>query len=92
MTTTRKNSSEPLVKLTLIRKLRYFDAYETFFLSFVLINLFKVIRSGDVQVISTYDLLVGDLVCMESGDMIPADCVYITGDGVKVDGMLVLLC
>jgi P-type E1-E2 ATPase len=45
----------------------------------------KVIRSGNVQVISTYDLVVGDLVCMESGDMIPADCVYISGDGIKVD-------
>lgn len=46
----------------------------------------QVIRRGDVQVISTYDLLVGDVVCLESGDMIPADCVYIVGDGVKVDG------
>lgn len=45
----------------------------------------KVIRGGNTHVISTFDILVGDIVVMEAGDIIPADCIYISGEGVKVD-------
>lgn len=33
----------------------------------------KVIRNGKIDVVSSEDLVVGDLVILESGDMVPAD-------------------
>lgn len=45
----------------------------------------KVLRGGNVRVISTYDIVCGDVLLLEAGDLIPADSVYITGDGIKVD-------
>ncbi|NGX63063.1 MAG: Calcium-transporting ATPase [Candidatus Anoxychlamydiales bacterium] len=37
----------------------------------------KVIRDGKLQTISSYDLVCGDLVLLESGDLIPADGRFI---------------
>ncbi|KAF4538867.1 Calcium-translocating P-type ATPAse [Lasiodiplodia theobromae] len=45
----------------------------------------KVIRSGKSFMISVHDLLVGDVVHLEPGDLIPADGVFITGHNVKCD-------
>lgn len=45
----------------------------------------KVIRSGKTQEISVYDILVGDIVLLEPGDMIPVDGIFIEGSGVKCD-------
>jgi Ca2+-transporting ATPase len=45
----------------------------------------KVIRSGEPQEISVFDVLVGDIVHIEPGDVIPADGVFIDGYAVKCD-------
>ncbi|KAF2108051.1 hypothetical protein BDV96DRAFT_556884 [Lophiotrema nucula] len=45
----------------------------------------KVIRSGKSFTISVYDILVGDILHMEPGDLIPADGVFIQGHNVKCD-------
>lgn len=45
----------------------------------------KVIRSGKSQVVSLFDVLVGDVVHLESGDVIPADGIFIDGHNVKCD-------
>lgn len=45
----------------------------------------QVIRSGKSQQISIYDILVGDIVHLELGDVVPADGVFIDGHNVKCD-------
>ncbi|KAF2788731.1 calcium-translocating P-type ATPase [Melanomma pulvis-pyrius CBS 109.77] len=45
----------------------------------------KVIRSGRTREISVYDILVGDVVKLEPGDMVPVDGILIEGHGVKCD-------
>ena len=45
----------------------------------------KVIRSAKSQEIPISDLLVGDVVCIETGDVIPADGIFIDGYNVKCD-------
>lgn len=45
----------------------------------------KVIRSGATREISVYDILVGDVVNLEPGDMIPVDGILISGHGIKCD-------
>ncbi|KAF8470671.1 plasma membrane calcium-transporting ATPase 2 [Kalaharituber pfeilii] len=45
----------------------------------------QVIRSGKVREISIYDLLVGDVVCINQGDLIPADGIVIESNEVKCD-------
>ncbi|KAI9827542.1 MAG: hypothetical protein M1832_004892 [Thelocarpon impressellum] len=45
----------------------------------------KVIRSGRSQEISIYDVLVGDVMHLEPGDLVPVDGVFIDGFGVKAD-------
>lgn len=45
----------------------------------------KVIRSGKTQEISVYDILVGDVMLLEPGDLIPVDGILIEGHGVKCD-------
>ncbi|KEF52838.1 Ca2+-transporting ATPase [Exophiala aquamarina CBS 119918] len=45
----------------------------------------KVIRSGKSQQISVYDILVGDVMHLEPGDLIPVDGVFIEGHNVKCD-------
>ncbi len=45
----------------------------------------KVIRSGVSVEISVYDVLVGDVVMLEPGDLIPVDGVFIEGHNVKCD-------
>lgn len=39
-----------------------------------------VIRGGEKRMISIYGLLVGDIVSLETGDVVPADCVMISGE------------
>ena len=45
----------------------------------------KVIRSGKSREISVYDVLVGDVMHLEPGDMIPADGIFISGHNLKCD-------
>lgn len=45
----------------------------------------KVIRSGKSQEISIFDIMVGDLMHLETGDVIPVDGIFIQGNAVKCD-------
>ena len=45
----------------------------------------KVIRSGKSREISVYDILVGDVMHLEPGDMIPVDGIFISGHNLKCD-------
>ncbi|KAF8249953.1 calcium-translocating P-type ATPase [Wilcoxina mikolae CBS 423.85] len=45
----------------------------------------KVIRAGKSQEISISDVLVGDVVHIEPGDVIPADGIFIDGHNVRCD-------
>ena len=45
----------------------------------------KVIRSGKSIEISVFDVLVGDIMHLEPGDMIPVDGIFIEGHNVKCD-------
>lgn len=45
----------------------------------------KVIRSGKSREISVHDILVGDIMHLEPGDMIPVDGIFISGHNVKCD-------
>ncbi|KAJ4419548.1 plasma membrane calcium [Neurospora sp. IMI 360204] len=48
-------------------------------------RLVKAIRSGKTVEISVFDVLVGDVLHLEPGDMIPVDGVLIEGYNVKCD-------
>ncbi|KAF7589607.1 ATPase, Ca transporting, plasma membrane [Aspergillus hancockii] len=45
----------------------------------------KVIRSGKTMEISIYDVLVGEVMHLEPGDLIPVDGIFINGHNVKCD-------
>ncbi|PSN62507.1 calcium-translocating P-type ATPase [Corynespora cassiicola Philippines] len=45
----------------------------------------KVTRSGKVVMISIYDVLAGDVLHLEPGDVIPVDGIFIEGHNVKCD-------
>lgn len=45
----------------------------------------KVVRSGKSFQINVHDVLVGDILHLEPGDLIPADGVFISGHNVKCD-------
>ncbi|KAJ4315278.1 plasma membrane calcium [Neodidymelliopsis sp. IMI 364377] len=45
----------------------------------------KVTRSGKAIMISVYDVLVGDIIHLEPGDVIPVDGIFIDGHDVKCD-------
>lgn len=45
----------------------------------------KVIRSGKAVVINVHDILVGDIVNLEPGDLIPVDGIFISGHSMKCD-------
>ncbi|KAK3622501.1 plasma membrane calcium [Elasticomyces elasticus] len=45
----------------------------------------KLVRSGRTQEISIHEILVGDVLMIEPGDIIPVDGIFITGHGVKCD-------
>lgn len=48
-----------------------------------------VIRSGRTQRISVFDVLVGDVIHLEPGDVAPADGVFIDGHNIQCDESLV---
>ncbi|KAE8376310.1 hypothetical protein BDV26DRAFT_282763 [Aspergillus bertholletiae] len=45
----------------------------------------KVVRSGKILEIPIYDVLVGDVMHLEPGDVIPVDGIFISGHDVKCD-------
>ena len=45
----------------------------------------KVIRSGKSREISVYDVLVGDVMHLEPGDMVPVDGIFISGHNLRCD-------
>jgi len=45
----------------------------------------KAVRSGKVQEISVYDILTGDIVLLEPGDVIPVDGIFLEGHNLKCD-------
>lgn len=48
----------------------------------------KVIRDSSVKVINAEELVIGDLVILESGDRIPADCILVEQSSFMVDESL----
>lgn len=48
-------------------------------------RLVKAVRSGKSVQISVFDVVVGDILHLESGDSIPADGVLIGGHGIRCD-------
>ncbi|KAJ5982035.1 hypothetical protein N7451_012135 [Penicillium sp. IBT 35674x] len=48
-------------------------------------RLVKVIRSGKTAEVSIHDLVVGDVMHLEQGDMVPVDGILIAGHDVKCD-------
>lgn len=45
----------------------------------------KVTRSGKAAMISVYDVLVGDIIHMEPGDVVPVDGIFVEGHDIKCD-------
>jgi Ca2+-transporting ATPase len=45
----------------------------------------KVTRSGKPREISIYDVLVGDVMLLEPGDMVPVDGIFIDGHNLRCD-------
>ncbi|KAK3936057.1 hypothetical protein QBC46DRAFT_357797 [Diplogelasinospora grovesii] len=45
----------------------------------------KVIRSGKSVEISVFDIMVGDVMHLFTGDLVPVDGIFITGHGIKCD-------
>ncbi len=45
----------------------------------------KVIRDGQVMKINSKELTIGDVVCLEAGDYVPADGRIIESAGLKID-------
>ena len=45
----------------------------------------KVFRDGEVKRIPTHDIVVGDVLLLEAGDIIGADCVLVDTNGLSCD-------
>ncbi|KAI1801765.1 plasma membrane calcium-transporting ATPase [Daldinia bambusicola] len=45
----------------------------------------KVVRSGKSFMINVHDILVGDVLHLEPGDLVPVDGIYINGHDLKCD-------
>lgn len=45
----------------------------------------KVLRDGELQTIKSEDIVIGDIVVLEAGDLVPADCRVIESHSLKVD-------
>ena len=48
-------------------------------------RMVKAVRDGSVRLISVYDIMVGDILCLEPGDVISADGVVIETMNLKMD-------
>lgn len=45
----------------------------------------KVTRNGSEKLMSVYDVLVGDILSLEPGEIIPVDGVYLSGHNIRCD-------
>ncbi|KAM7527232.1 hypothetical protein LguiB_030642 [Lonicera macranthoides] len=45
----------------------------------------EVLREGRRQKVSIFDIVVGDIVCLTTGDQIPADGLFLDGHSLQVD-------
>ncbi len=45
----------------------------------------KVVRDGKTLIIKAREIVVGDIIEIEAGDRIPADCIIIKGDSIQSD-------
>lgn len=45
----------------------------------------KVIRDGNIVTVKSEDLVVGDIVMLEAGDAVPADCRIISSSSMKIE-------
>ena len=45
----------------------------------------KIIRSGKSAEVSVFDIMVGDVMHLFAGDLVPVDGIFINGHGVKCD-------
>ncbi|WP_027624757.1 calcium-translocating P-type ATPase, PMCA-type [Clostridium lundense] len=48
----------------------------------------KVIRDGNLKIVNAENLVIGDLVIVESGDRVPADCILVEDNSLMVDESL----
>ncbi|SMR59314.1 unnamed protein product [Zymoseptoria tritici ST99CH_1E4] len=48
-------------------------------------RMVKVLRSGKSSMVNVVDIMAGDILHLEPGDMIPVDGIFISGHGVKCD-------
>jgi len=48
----------------------------------------KVIRDGNIKVINAEEIVIGDLLVLESGDRVPADCMLVEDSNFMVDESL----
>lgn len=46
-------------------------------------------KKGVSQTVSVYSLVVGDIIVLEPGCIIPADCLLVEGNDIKVDESLI---
>uniref|UniRef100_A0A803MGG2 Calcium-transporting ATPase n=1 Tax=Chenopodium quinoa TaxID=63459 RepID=A0A803MGG2_CHEQI len=44
-----------------------------------------VIRGGRRQEVSIYEIVVGDIVCLNTGDQVPADGLFVDGHSLQID-------
>ncbi|BGP17703.1 plasma membrane calcium [Rhodosporidiobolus nylandii] len=45
----------------------------------------KVLRSGQERLMSVYDIVVGDILFIEPGEIVPVDGIFLTGHNVRCD-------
>ena len=45
----------------------------------------KVIRDGKLEIVKAEDLVVGDVIVLEAGDAVPADCRILESHSIKVE-------
>ena len=48
-------------------------------------TLFKTIRDKNIVDLKAEDLLVGDIIRISGGETMPADCLLLEGNGIKID-------
>ncbi len=45
----------------------------------------KVLRDGEIKIVKSEDITIGDVIVLEAGDAVPADCRIIESHSIKVE-------